>query len=117
MQALKEKVCTVMVDYDAAMKGLDLADEESKSFELPDGNVIRVNQQVRAGAPEVLFGGGEQNAQSVQKICMEAINTCDLDFRQDLIRSLVVAGGSSMLPGLAPRLKRELASVLPSDLA
>lgn len=117
MQALKEKVCNVVLDYDAAMKGPDVADEESRSFELPDGKIIKVNRQIRAGAPEVLFGGGEPSGPSVQKICMEAINTCDLDLRQDLVRSLVVAGGTSMLPGLAPRLRSELSSLLPSELA
>merc|ERR1711879_179911 len=39
------------------------------------------------------------------------------DFKQDLVRSLVVAGGTSMLPGLAPRLKSELSSLLPAELA
>jgi len=117
MQALKEKVCNVAGSYHAAMKGPDTADEESKSFELPDGKIIRVSQQIRTGAPEILFGAGDSANPSVQNICMEAINTCDLDFRQDLVRSLVVAGGTSMLPGLAPRLKSELSSLLPAELA
>lgn len=116
VQALKEKVCSVGLSQ-SAMKGPDNADEESRSFELPDGKIIQVNQQIRLGAPEVLFGGDDRSGPAVQKICMEAINTCDLDFRQDLVSSLVVAGGTTMLPGLAPRLKKELASVLPQDLA
>merc|ERR1712151_1061461 len=112
MQSLKEKVCLVAENYNAATKGPDLADEESKSFELPEGKIIRVGPQFRTGVPEILFGNGETEAPSVQKICLEAINTCDLDFRQDLVRSLVVAGGTSMLPGLAPRLRTELSSLL-----
>eukprot|EP00416_Gambierdiscus_australes_P020874 CAMPEP_0171081004 /NCGR_PEP_ID=MMETSP0766_2-20121228/16232_1 /TAXON_ID=439317 /ORGANISM="Gambierdiscus australes, Strain CAWD 149" /LENGTH=395 /DNA_ID=CAMNT_0011538289 /DNA_START=9 /DNA_END=1196 /DNA_ORIENTATION=+ len=117
MQALKEKVCTVAWDHKTAIKGPDYADEEAKSFELPDGRIIQVSQQVRTGSPEILFGDGDHAAPSVQKICMEAINTCDLDFRQDLVRSLVVAGGTSMLPGLAPRLRSELSSLLPQELS
>jgi len=117
MQALKEKVCTVALDHRSAMRGSDHADEEAKSFELPDGKIIQVSQQIRTGTPEVLFGAGEPGAPSVQKICMEAINTCDLDFRQDLVRSLIVAGGTSMLPGLAPRLRSELSSLLPVELS
>eukprot|EP00420_Gonyaulax_spinifera_P021695 CAMPEP_0197914120 /NCGR_PEP_ID=MMETSP1439-20131203/77894_1 /TAXON_ID=66791 /ORGANISM="Gonyaulax spinifera, Strain CCMP409" /LENGTH=405 /DNA_ID=CAMNT_0043536013 /DNA_START=13 /DNA_END=1228 /DNA_ORIENTATION=+ len=117
MQAMKEKVCSVALDWGTAMKGHDHADEEAKSFELPDGKIVQVSQMIRTGAPEVLFGCGEQGSPSMQKICMEAINTCDLDFRQDLVRSLVVAGGTSMLPGLAPRLRSELSSLLPMELA
>merc|ERR1712000_38262 len=66
------------------------------------------------GAPELLFGEGQRGDEvlSMQKICLEAINTGDLDLRQDLVRSLVVAGGTSMLPGLAPRLRSELGSLL-----
>merc|ERR1740138_1744685 len=74
MQALKEKVCNVAGSYHAAIKGPDTADEESKSFELPDGKIIKVSQRVRTGAPEILFGAGDPGKPSVQNICMEAIN-------------------------------------------
>jgi actin-related protein len=117
MQAMKEKTCSVALDYNTAVKGRDNSDEESKSFELPDGNIVQVSQDIRYSAPELLFGGRDQNAPSIQKICMEAINTCDLDFRLDLVRSLVVAGGTSMLPGLAPRLRSELSSLLPGEMS
>lgn len=117
MQALKEKVCQVSTDYNSAMKGDDRADEEQKSFELPDGTIIKVKKEIRTGAPEVLFGAGDPSLPSMQKICGEAIATCDSDFRQDLVRSLVVAGGTSMLPGLAPRLRSELAAALPAEVA
>merc|ERR1711939_1130200 len=96
------------------MKGPDRADEESRSFELPDGKIVKVDHHIRMGAPEILFEGGET---SIQKICMQAIQTCDLDFRQDLIRSMVVAGGTSMIPGLASRLKHELTELLPTEMA
>lgn len=114
MQALKEKVCSVALEYDAAIRGPDTCDEEGKSFELPDGNIIQVAPRIRMGAPEILFAGAD-GAPSLQKICVDAINTCDLDFRQDLVRSLVVAGGTSMLPGLAPRLRKELGQMLPHN--
>jgi len=119
MQQLKEKVCTVAYDYNATMKGPDLVDDELKSFELPDQKIIKVGREVRCGAPEILFGGAgtPDPSRSIQKICMEAINTCDLDFRKDLIRGLVVAGGTSMLPGLAPRLRTELSNLLPVEMS
>jgi len=117
MQDLKEKVCSVALDYNSAMKLPDMADEESKSFELPDKKIIQVGRDIRLGAPEVLFGNRDKGSQSIQKICFEAINTVDMDFRNDLIRSLVVAGGTTMLPGFAPRLKTELSSLLPGEQA
>jgi actin-related protein len=116
MQSMKEKLCSVALFYDHAMKNPDPADEESRSFELPDGNIIQVGHDVRMGAPEILFQAGPDDKPSIQNICLQAIQTCDHDFRQDLIRSLVVAGGTSMLPGLAPRLKNELVDLLPGDM-
>lgn len=117
MQDLKEKTCSIALDYNSAMKGPDAADEESKSFELPDKNIIQVGRDIRLGAPEILFGSRDRGNQSIQKICLDAINTCDMDFQMDLIRSLVVAGGTTMLPGFAPRLKTELSSLLPGEKA
>jgi len=121
MQALKEKVCLCAalgregIPSDEGIEG-GASDEESRSFELPDGKIIQVSQKDRTGAPEILFGGVDGEA-SMQKICMDAINTVDLDFRQDLVKSIVVAGGTSMLPNLSPRLKSELTNLLPLELA
>jgi len=117
MQALKERVCQIAPDYHSAMNGPDTDDEEARSFELPDGTIIKVPKPVRTGAPEVLFGAGDATAPSVQKICYEAVTTCDTDLRHDLVRSIVVAGGTSMLPGLASRFRTELANTLPGELA
>lgn len=119
MQALKEKVCSasdVGSGGHPLLDAMDPSDEESKSFELPDGKIIQVSQKVRLGAPEILFGGVDGEA-SMQKICMDAINTVDLDFRQDLVKSVVVAGGTSMLPNLSPRLRNELTNLLPMELS
>jgi len=113
MEALKERVCAVALDADSVTNGHDTADQEAKSFELPDGTIIQIGADIRMGAPEILFGGGE----SVQKICIDSIETCDVDLRQDLLRQCVVAGGTSMLPGLAPRLKKEMVKLLPKEVA
>lgn len=117
MRALKERVCTVAPSYNASVRAFDDADDEAKSFELPDKNIIQVSTRVRTSAPEILFGNGDPSAPSVQKICIDAIETCDSDFQMDLVRSLVVAGGTSMLPGLAPRMMTEVSSRLSADLA
>jgi actin-related protein len=112
-QAMKEKVCTVALNYDEALASEDTADIESRSFELPDGTIVQVPREVRMGAPEILFN----SATSAPMICKQAIETVDFDFQQDLVRSLVVTGGSSMLPGLQQRLGQELQQALNTDLA
>mmetsp|Transcript_60788 Transcript_60788/g.144828 ORF Transcript_60788/g.144828 Transcript_60788/m.144828 type:complete len:401 (-) Transcript_60788:129-1331(-) len=116
MQALKEKVCSISPHAALGQQSHDEADEEARSFELPDGKIIQVSHDVRMGAPEILFAGVD-NEPAMQQICWDAISTCDMDFRKDLVKSLVVAGGTSMIPGLAPRLRNELSRLLPGDLA
>merc|ERR1712093_456110 len=94
--AMKEKVCCVALNYDETVHAPDTADIENRSFELPDGTIVQVPKEVRMGAPEILFNGELTTPQ----ICKQAIETVDFDFQQDLVRSLVVTGGTSMLPGL-----------------
>eukprot|EP00439_Symbiodinium_sp_Y106_P022992 s4670_g2.t2 len=117
MQAMKEKVCFVAPSGSGGVPAdaPDSGDEEARSFELPDGQIIQVQEKIRTGATEILFGGDGEA--SMQKICLDAINTVDLDFRQDLVKSVVVAGGTSMLLNLAPRLRSELKSTLASELS
>eukprot|EP00438_Fugacium_kawagutii_P031294 Skav201232 [mRNA] locus=scaffold4162:70149:92678:+ [translate_table: standard] len=113
MQAMKEKVCFVAPSGSNGVPAAspDSGDEEARSFELPDGKIIQVSEKIRSGATEILFGGVEGEA-SMQKICLDAVNTVDLDFRQDLVKSVVLAGVN-----LAPRLRMELKTALATDLS
>eukprot|EP00397_Hematodinium_sp_SG-2012_P038043 GEMP01041333.1.p1 GENE.GEMP01041333.1~~GEMP01041333.1.p1 ORF type:complete len:373 (+),score=77.60 GEMP01041333.1:55-1173(+) len=111
MQKMKERLCVVSESSNSTDMQDD--DEESRSFELPDGTIIQVPGNIRMGAPEVLFNANDKN--SLQNICLRAIQTVDLDFRQDLVKTVVVAGGTSMVPGFASRLSTELSALLPTE--
>jgi len=118
-QAMKEKLCCVVPDYEAACQGPDPGEEEARSFELPDGTIVQVPHDIRFGAPEQLFkrdASGAPDENSITSICKRAIETVDVDFQQDLVRSLVVSGGTSMLPGLSSRIATELSGVISADL-
>lgn len=116
MQKMKEHLGTVADSREDAQNGSnDMEDEEARSFELPDGTIIQVPARVRKGACEILFHS-EGEGHSVQDICSRALKTVDADFRNDLVKTVVVAGGSSMLKGFAPRLRRELSAIVPSEL-
>uniref|UniRef100_A0A0G4I0M6 Actin n=1 Tax=Chromera velia CCMP2878 TaxID=1169474 RepID=A0A0G4I0M6_9ALVE len=113
MSQLKESLCHVApMSLAHQLQQPDPADEEHRSFELPDGTIIQLDQDVRYTPPETLFKGEE----SLQSICKQAIETCDMDFRTDLVRSVVLAGGNAMLPGLAARVRLELSRILSPDL-
>jgi actin len=38
---------------------------------------------------------------------------CDLDVRKDLYENLVLSGGSTMFPGIAERLEKEITALAP----
>jgi len=41
---------------------------------------------------------------------------CDIDIRKDLYGNIVLSGGTTMFPGIADRLQREIASLAPSTM-
>ncbi|CAN1257555.1 Actin, muscle (Fragments), partial [Linum perenne] len=58
-----------------------------RSYELPDGQVITI--------------GAER---------------CDVDIRKDLYGNIVLSGGSTMFPGIADRMSKEISALAPSSM-
>ena len=83
-----------------------------KNYELPDGQVITVGNE-RFRAPEVLFEPCHMglDAVGIDLLTYSSINKCDVDIRKDLYANIVLSGGSTMLPGFADRMEKELTSL------
>jgi actin beta/gamma 1 len=45
-----------------------------------------------------------------------SIFKCDLDIRRDLYGNVVLSGGTTMFPGIADRMQKELTSLSPSSM-
>ena len=45
-----------------------------------------------------------------------SIFKCDLDIRRDLYGNVVLSGGTTMFPGIADRMQKELTSLSPSGM-
>jgi actin len=41
---------------------------------------------------------------------------CDIDIRKDLYGNIVLSGGTTMIPGLAERLNKEIVTLAPSTM-
>ena len=78
-------------------------------YQLPDGQVVTIANE-RHRSSEVLFQpsliGSEERP--IHDVLMTSINQSDMDLRSTLFSNIVLAGGSTLLPGLGDRLLYEV---------
>ncbi|KAI0707248.1 actin-domain-containing protein [Earliella scabrosa] len=63
---------------------------------------------IRERAAEVLFEGGDVDESSVAEVILDTLLKVPVDLRRTLASSILVIGGTPMLPGFIPRLHAEL---------
>src|SRR3569623_2367956 len=88
-----------------------------KSFELPDGNIIVIGNE-RFRWPEVLFQPNLTGLEmdGIADSTFQTIMKCDVDIRKDLYANIVLSGGTTMFPGNADRMQKELTALAPSTM-
>ncbi|KAG9039960.1 hypothetical protein FRB95_004432 [Tulasnella sp. JGI-2019a] len=67
---------------------------------------------IRERAAELLFEGGDVDEPSVVEVILEALLKVPVDLRRTLASTILVVGGTAMLPGFIPRLQAELVKCL-----
>eukprot|EP01023_Acetabularia_acetabulum_P017087 TRINITY_DN1849_c0_g1_i1.p1 TRINITY_DN1849_c0_g1~~TRINITY_DN1849_c0_g1_i1.p1 ORF type:complete len:377 (-),score=79.27 TRINITY_DN1849_c0_g1_i1:51-1181(-) len=114
---IKEKLCYIALEFEAELAAENESSELEQAYELPDGQVIKVASE-RFRCPEVLLTPSiiGMEAVGIHETTFNSIMKCDVDIRKDLYGNIVLSGGTTMFPGIAERMNKEVTALAPQSM-
>ncbi|KAK7223253.1 hypothetical protein V2G26_011256 [Clonostachys chloroleuca] len=115
---IKEEYCHVAQDFEGEAQAFQegCTPPTETSYTLADGKTITIGKE-RLLAPEVLFQPhlmGLNGEGGIQHLAAASIAKSDVSIKGILYGNIVLAGGSSMFPGIESRMQAEMTRLVPS---
>ena len=111
---IKERLSYVAMDINKELATSRERSELDRQYELPDGQVITIGAS-RFKCPEILFDPSRVGMESggLHEILVRSIRRSYMDVRREMFGNVVLSGGTTLMPGLADRLAKEVSSLAP----
>ena len=112
---IKEKLCFVAQSYDEERTAAESSSELDQAYTLPDRSQITVKGTVRMQVPELIFKPdlNGKSCNSIQQLAWTSVSNSDVDVRRDLLKNVIMSGGTTMYEGISDRLKTEITNLAP----
>jgi len=112
---IKEKLCFVAQDYEAEHSAATASSALDVAYTLPDRSQITVKGTVRMQIPELIFKPelNGKSCDSIQNLAWKSVSNSDVDVRRDLLKNIIMSGGTTMYEGIADRVKAEVIALAP----
>lgn len=113
---IKEKLCRVSPDFEQEKRTFSISSEPIKSVvPLSNGQTLTLGSELfRCSEP--LFQPSLLNLDvaGIDQAIYSSIMKCSARLQDELCNNIILAGGTTIFPGLAERLEKELRTLLPS---
>mmetsp|Transcript_4670 Transcript_4670/g.4570 ORF Transcript_4670/g.4570 Transcript_4670/m.4570 type:complete len:354 (+) Transcript_4670:85-1146(+) len=112
VREIKEKLCYVSCNLSEERKLAKETTVLEEDYKLPDGTWIKVGQE-RFECGELLFSPylAGKDSEGLSDMIFKSIMNSPMDLRAGLFNSILLSGGTTMLPGISTRIKKDVTAM------